>query len=62
MTIQILDQSMNNMPIEEKDVQLAAGAAFWMAAKVDGCDANAGKINVGINIFFTIEAFYNGVD
>jgi Cyclin, N-terminal domain len=53
MTIQILDQSMSSMQIQENDLQLAAGAAFWMAAKVDGCDVNAGKISVGINIFFT---------
>jgi hypothetical protein len=46
MTIQILDQSMSDLQIEEKDLQLAAGAAFWMAAKVDGCDDNAGKIDV----------------
>lgn len=44
---------MNDCQIEEKDLQLAAGAAFWMAAKVDGCGDNAGKIDVGINIFFT---------
>lgn len=51
MTIQILDQSMAVMQIQENELQLAAGAAFWMAAKVDGFDVNTCKLDVSIIYF-----------
>jgi len=45
ITIQILDRSVAVMQIKEHNLQLAGGAAFWIAAKMEGIDSSKSKFN-----------------